>query len=159
MKKFELLILALVLVLVVSSLHSCRENIKASVLTEAPSAINQVYQQDTLVNLVFNNSVVPIEKSVAIENYFQFMDSLVKTYDTLTSYQLTEHLLVRANSWIIDTLQNTDYYRNMARDSFVYNPKKMIALPKGNSILIPDSIQAQKLLNTFQNSETPKTYV
>ncbi|TXE16778.1 L,D-transpeptidase [Psychroserpens burtonensis] len=78
------------------------------------------------------------------------MDSIVSKYDSLTSYELTEHHLVRANPWIINTLQNTDYYKMMERDSFVYNQKKMIALPKGNLILIPDSIQAKNLLKAFQ---------
>ncbi|WP_051229681.1 L,D-transpeptidase [Psychroserpens burtonensis] len=78
------------------------------------------------------------------------MDSIVSKYDSLTSYELTEHHLVRANPWIINTLQNTDYYKMMERDSFVYNQKKMIALSKGNLILIPDSIQAKNLLKAFQ---------
>jgi L,D-transpeptidase ErfK/SrfK len=59
---------------------------------------------------------------------------------------------VRANPWIIDTLQNTDYYRVMAKDSFVYNQKKMIALPKGNQLIIPDSIQAKKIVDAFEKT-------
>jgi L,D-transpeptidase ErfK/SrfK len=79
------------------------------------------------------------------------MDSLVRKYDRLTPYRLTEHLIVRHNLWIIDTLQNTDYYRMKARDSFVYNQKKMIALPAGNFIKIPDAIEANELLKSFEN--------
>ena len=73
---------------------------------------------------------IKIQKSVNLENYFEYLDSIVIKYDSLTAYDLSEHLLVRANPWIIDTLQNTDYYRMMARDSFVYNQKKLIVLPK-----------------------------
>jgi L,D-transpeptidase ErfK/SrfK len=95
---------------------------------------------------------VEIDKNVRIENYFQYLDSIVFKYDSLTSYELSEHLLVRANLWIIDTLQNTDYYRMMAKDSFVYTQKKMIALPKGNHLMIPDSIQAKNIVDSFDKT-------
>ena len=95
---------------------------------------------------------IKISHDVIIENYFQFLDSIIKKHDSITPYDLTEHLLVRTNAWIIDTLQNTDYYRMKARDSFVYNQKKMIVLPKGAIITIPDSTKAIKLLNLFKNT-------
>ncbi|WP_246143013.1 L,D-transpeptidase [Tenacibaculum adriaticum] len=87
-----------------------------------------------------------------MRNYFQYLDSIVEKYDSLTSYKLTEHLLVRANSWIIDTLQNTDYYRMKARDSFVYNQKDMIVLPKGANLILPDSVLAKKIFDSFQKT-------
>lgn len=96
--------------------------------------------------------VITINRNITIEHYFQYLDSLVKSYDSITPYELTEHLLVRANPWIIDTLQNTDYYRMKARDSFVYDQKKMVALPKGASITIPDVAVANKILDAFQNT-------
>jgi L,D-transpeptidase ErfK/SrfK len=95
---------------------------------------------------------VIVQKEVLIENYFNYLDSIVEKYQPLTTYDLNEHLLIRANPWIIDTLQNTDYYRMMAKDSFIYNQKKMIALPIGNTIVIPDSIQAKKILNSFDST-------
>ena len=95
---------------------------------------------------------VKVKHDVFVENYFEYLDSIVQKFDSLTPYKLTEHLLVRANPWIIDTLQNTDYYRMKARDSFVYDQKKMIALPKGNSITIPNSRIAKSILDAFQNT-------
>jgi len=152
MKKLMLLIFAFVSLLVVLSLNLYRKKIKASALTETTKNLNQVYRHDTMVNLVRLNRFVGIEKAITVENYFQFIDSLVKKYDSLTTYKLTEHLLVRANSWIIDTLQNTDYYRRIVRDSFIYNQKTMIVLPEGNTIVIPDSIHAKKLLSIFKKT-------
>jgi|GEM_PF-4501180 len=67
---------------------------------------------------------IEIKNNVVVESYFKYLDSIIKIYDSFTPYKLTEHLLVRANPWIIDTLKNTDYYRMMVRDSFVYNQKK-----------------------------------
>ncbi len=40
----------------------------------------------------------------------------------------------------------------MVRDSFVYDQKKMIILPKGTIIIIPDSINAEKLLKSFDHT-------
>lgn len=95
---------------------------------------------------------IKIDNNITIENYFFYLDSLVKKYDSMTTYILTEHLLIRANPWVIDTLRNTDYYRMKARDSFVYDQKKMIALPKDAILIIPDSITAEKLITSFQNT-------
>jgi L,D-transpeptidase ErfK/SrfK len=140
------LICTFVLLLLVVSINSCRKNTNASSLTIKTKVLNQVYLQDSMVKLVL------INKAITVENYFPFMDSLVRRHDSLTPYRLSEHLLVRANPWILDTLQNTDYYRMIARDSFVYNQKKMIVLPKGASIIIPNSIAAQHILNSFNNT-------
>lgn len=111
---------------------------------------DKVLNQELVKKIKLNK--VLINKSITIENYFQFIDSIVKKYDSLTSYKLTEHVLVRANHWIIDTLQNTDYYRRIAKDTFVYNQKKMVALPKGSALIIPDYALATKIQNAFKNT-------
>lgn len=110
----------------------------------------KVLNQDLVKKIKLNN--VLVSKSITVENYFQFIDSIVKKYDPLTSYTLTEHVLVRANPWIIDTLQNTDYYRRIAKDSFVYNQKKMVALPIGSTLIIPDYALATRIQNAFKNT-------
>ncbi|RAV28915.1 L,D-transpeptidase [Sinomicrobium soli] len=92
----------------------------------------------------------PVLRDITIGDYFNYMDSLADRYRT--GYPLTEHLLVRANPRIIDSLADTDYYRQMARDSFVYDQKKMIALHRGDSLLIPDSMTVNHLLKVFANT-------
>ncbi len=77
---------------------------------------------------VITGSWIRITQDITIGQYFDYMDSLVNLYDSLVPYPLSEHLLVRANPWIIDTLANTDYYRMMARDSFVYDQRKLLVL-------------------------------
>ncbi|MDF4204268.1 L,D-transpeptidase [Maribacter sp. SA7] len=96
---------------------------------------------------------IKVLKNIKVGSYFQFMDSVVSKYDTLVPYSLTEHLLVRNNPWIIDTLAHTDYYRMMARDSFVYDQKQMIVLPKGSKLIVPDSLVACKILEEFATTE------
>jgi L,D-transpeptidase ErfK/SrfK len=106
-------------------------------------------------NVLLNDpkpSSILVDRNITIGEYFHFLDSVVKAYDSLMPYTLTEHLLVRANPWIIDTLQNTDYYRMMARDSFVYDQKKMIVLKIGSKIIIPDTIKAFQILQSFQKT-------
>ncbi|MFC4634597.1 L,D-transpeptidase [Dokdonia ponticola] len=102
------------------------------------------------------DSTMPIlvKKDVRVKGYFKFIDSLVIRYDTLTSYSLTEHLLVRANPWIIDTLQNTDYYRMKAKDSLVYDQKEMIILKAGSMLEVPAFAKAEKLISSLE-----KTYI
>ncbi len=90
-----------------------------------------------------------VNDTVRIEHYFSYMDSLVTVYDSLTHYPLSEHILVKSNSWIIDTLSNTDYYRMMQRDSFVYDQRKMIVLRPKDSIFIPVSLAAYSIIEAF----------
>ncbi len=96
---------------------------------------------------------VPVIKNIRVREYFEYMDSLVTKYDSLVPYPLSEHLLVRNNPWIMDTLANTDYYRMIVKDSFVYDQRKMIVLPKGNVLKIPDSLSACRMLEDFGNTE------
>lgn len=112
---------------------------------------SQVMSNKVLLNSGIENSFF-VNHDITVENYFPYLDSIVKNYDSLTSYKLTEHLLVRANPWIIERLKNTDYYIMKERDSFVYNQKEMIVLPKGSTIVIPDDHTATKILNAFNNT-------
>lgn len=90
--------------------------------------------------------VVPVSRQVTVGQFFKYVDSLVGQYDTLTPYQLTEHLLVRANPWIIDTLENTDYYRQTERGNFVFDQRKMTVLRPGDTLRLPGEKTAAALL-------------
>jgi L,D-transpeptidase ErfK/SrfK len=92
---------------------------------------------------------VLVNDTIRIERYFSYMDSLVTAYDSLTQYPLSEHLLVKSNSWIIDTLANTDYYRMVQRDSFVYDQRKMIVIKPDDSIIIPNPIEAYSIIEAI----------
>ena len=91
-------------------------------------------------------AAIVVPRNIAIDAYFPFMDSLIARYDTLTPYPLSEYLLVRANAWIIDTLENTDYYRQMARGQFVYDQRKMTVLKAGDTLYLPGPATAAALL-------------
>ncbi|NNL34161.1 MAG: L,D-transpeptidase [Flavobacteriaceae bacterium] len=142
----RLLLHIFIFTLVMAAINLCALNSNASRFNFKTETTSRFYQKDTLKGKIL------IEKDIIIENYFQFIDSIVNKYDALTPYKLSEHLLVRANAWIIDTLQNTDYYRRIAKDSFVYNQKKMIALPKGSMLIVPNSEVAHEIQNSFKNT-------
>ncbi|MCK0192046.1 L,D-transpeptidase [Arenibacter sp. F20364] len=93
-----------------------------------------------------------VDRDIRVANYFDYMDALVKQYDSLVPYSLSEHVLVHANPWIMDTLANTDYYRQMAKDSFVYDQRKMIVLRANDSLLIPDTEMGKQLITDMENT-------
>jgi len=96
--------------------------------------------------------IVLLEKDICVSDYFPFMDSITLAYDSIVSYPMSEHLLVHANQWIIDTLANTDYYRMILRDSFVYDQGQCVVLKIGDTLKIPDSLQAGRILKNFENT-------
>ena len=122
--------------------------------SQKPTYFKSIEKENRHMSYTYSESTysVRITNDVLIENYFEYIDSIIKKYDSLTPYTLSEHLIIRANSWVIDTLKHTDYYYMKARDSFIYNQKKMIALPKGSSLIIPDYTTSQKLLKSFQDT-------
>lgn len=97
-------------------------------------------------------NIILVLKNIKVKNYFNYIDSIVNQHNLNANYTITEHILVRANHWIIDTLSDTDYYRMIKKDSFVYNQKEMIVLPKGSHILIPDSSATSSILNSMNKT-------
>ncbi|MBI1288795.1 MAG: L,D-transpeptidase family protein [Flavobacteriales bacterium] len=92
------------------------------------------------------------QKDVLMKNYFHVMDSLVARYDTIYNWPITEHLLIRTNPWVIDTLANTDYYTQKARGIFIEDQKEMVILPKGSVLMIPDSLMSDSISERLKNT-------
>jgi len=95
-------------------------------------------------------TVVP--EDVPIKSYFKFLNKIVAAYDTLLPYPLSEHLLVRANDWIIDSLQHTDYYRRKEIGDTVLLQPDLIVLHRGDTLFFPDSIAALSLIDKIYNT-------
>lgn len=132
------IIVGVVLLIIKSSSHFQIPEVEPAIETNMISA-------DTVKSIL-------IAKDIPIKDYFQFIDSLVTHYDSITNYPLSEHLLVRANPWIIDTLQNTDYYIMKARDSFIYDQKEMIVLKVGSTLEIPSFVKAEKIKSSLKQT-------
>ena len=73
------------------------------------------------------------------------MESVTRAFDSILPYRLTEHILVRSNPFVIDTLMNTDYYRMKARKVFIFDQKQLIALRRGTMLNIPSLAAVNKL--------------
>lgn len=89
---------------------------------------------------------IAIQEDISLRIYFDYIDSLVCQYDSLLPYSLDEHLLVRANDWIIDTLANTDYYTRMEKGQFVYDQRELVILKKGDTLQVPNVETAANLI-------------
>jgi len=115
---------------------------------------NEITVNSKLKDTIFTtkNDTILVERDIKIKSYFKYMDSIVNVYDSLKDYKLTEHLLVRANPWILDSLKNTDYYKMMKKDSFVYDQKELIVLHKGSRLIIPNEKFADSMLNSFSKT-------
>lgn len=92
---------------------------------------------------------IPIEmivnKDVPIRSYFKWMDSIVAEHNQTHNYPIDEYIIVHNNNWIIDTLAHTDYYYLMDKGIFNEDSQSLLALKKDQVLLIPDSIQTQKI--------------
>ncbi|MCC6410781.1 MAG: L,D-transpeptidase [Saprospiraceae bacterium] len=95
---------------------------------------------------------IPVTEDVRIASYFTFIDALVAKYDTLAPYKLTEHLLVRANPWLIDSLAATDYYLQMAKGNYVHEQRQTIVLHAGDTLQVPGPLQAARILEAMNNT-------
>lgn len=103
---------------------------------------------DTIPDRLF--TVVP--EDISIKAYFKFLNRIIARYDTLVPYPLSEHLLVRANAWIIDTLENTDYYRRKVHgDTLLVQPGATV-LHRGDTLFFPDSLSALSLLDKMKHT-------
>ncbi len=93
-----------------------------------------------------------LSREVTIRDYFATLDRLVPWLDSFAPYPLTEHLLVHANPWIIDTLAATDYYRRMhERGEFVFDQKQLLVLRPGDALQLPDTATARRLQERIDN--------
>ncbi|MEL6658663.1 MAG: hypothetical protein AAFR36_19550 [Bacteroidota bacterium] len=65
------------------------------------------WQAPSIPPLANDEHFVTVAHDVAIADYFEFIDTLVNAWDSMVPHPLDEHLLVWANSWIIDSLAAT----------------------------------------------------
>jgi uncharacterized protein (UPF0297 family) len=103
--------------------------------------------QDTLPPIAqppFDTVIVPYDVNIGC--LFYFLDTLVAHYDTLVPYEMSEHLLVRANQWVIDSLENTDYYRLKEKGIFNYDNRLLVVMHEGDTLFIPNEADARALL-------------
>ncbi|MEZ4416651.1 MAG: L,D-transpeptidase [Gemmatimonadota bacterium] len=89
--------------------------------------------------------LIAIERDVPIREYFEYMDTLLADAEARVPFPVDEHLLVRANPWLIERLMDTDYYRMMERGEFSPDPQALLALRAGDTLALPTVAQADSL--------------
>jgi L,D-transpeptidase ErfK/SrfK len=90
--------------------------------------------------------------TVKIEDYFKVMESLVRQYSSMLTYPVSEHLIIRKNPWVIDSLAATDYYRLKERGIISLDPKKLPIFTPGQFLVIPDSLAVDSLNSVFKQT-------
>lgn len=141
-------VIKICIIISIFSLTACREPVEEPVVLPGNTAFPGVLDIPEQEEIPFDTVIIPYD--IQMNCYFNYMDSLVAKYDTLVNYTLSEHLIVRANPWIIDTLEHTDYYYMMTHDSFVYDQRDLVILRKNDTIFIPNERQAQQLTDYQQ---------
>lgn len=96
--------------------------------------------------------LIVVNQPVSIRNYFKFMDGLVRQYAGSVPYPLNEHMVVRANPWLIDSLACTDYYLQLERGNFVYDQRQMVVLKAGDTLRLPGPVTAATLAEQIKNT-------
>ncbi len=96
--------------------------------------------------------VVVVQHDITVKKYFAFMDSIVARYDTLPGHILSEHILVRVNPRIIDTLASFDYYKLIEQGIFIYDQRDLVVLHQGDSIRIPDASEIAEIQDRLNHT-------
>lgn len=101
-----------------------------------------------------------VNEDVPIRSYFKWMDSIVAEHNQNHNYLIDEYIIVHHNKWIMDTLANTDYYYLMDKGIFNEDSQTLIALQKNQVLVIPDSLETEKLkkqlVNTYLEINIPE---
>jgi hypothetical protein len=86
-----------------------------------------------------------VEEEVKLGDYLGFMDSLTVQYVGLEADTMTEHWIVWANPWMVDSLAATDYYSLKEKGIICKDPLALSILRPGDSLLIPNQAYIEAL--------------
>jgi hypothetical protein len=153
MKHFNLFTALLFAVL----LFSCKPKEAAETITHSEEIFTTT---DTVVESIDTIESTPfyyafadtVPENLAIKKYYVYIDSLVCKYQQFLNYPISEHIIVRANPWIIDTLAALDYYLAKQQGRSILRQDTFTILKKGDLILIPDSAAAAAIEDTLLNT-------
>ena len=129
------------LALIFFGVSACK---KAAPKTEVPQQEQQQQQAAVVEKTWLYAAVAP--EDIKVKMYVRFMDSLAKAYDSLVPYDLTHHIIARHNTWLIDSLENTDFYYRNERGQFVYDQKELLVVKKGDTLYMPTDTVAKALI-------------
>ncbi len=89
--------------------------------------------------------LVEVDEKVLLKDYFAFIDTLCVQWSRTHPYLLTDYHLVHANPWILNRLENTDYYLLKEKGIIKQKLQSITIFRPGDRIKIPDSTQIQQI--------------
>jgi hypothetical protein len=140
-------ILIFIFSLGVLTIFSCREKVAETEM------INDEWLKDSIEMAVSIEEKIDITGAEYVEltaditagDYYHWINFWVDSINRRTPHFIDEYILVHANSWIIDSLRNTDYYYLKEKGIKSLDPKLERIAEKGRKLLIPDSLKAAKI--------------
>ncbi len=94
-------------------------------------------------------AIYQFKDTMKIGDYFKVMEDLVHYYDSILTYPITEHLIIRNNPWVMDSLAASDYYLLKERGITSLDPKELPIFTPGQFLIIPDSVTVDSLKRVF----------
>lgn len=135
---------------------SCRQKevVETTITIEKDIDSIATYEDvDSIVSLPLRYVFVDtVPENFSIRKYYAYIDSVVCKYQLLLDYHISEHIIVRANPWIIDTLAVLDYYAAKAQGRNILRQDTFTILKKGDLLLIPDSAFAAAIEDTLHHT-------
>lgn len=97
-------------------------------------------------------TVYVFKDTVKIKDYFIEIAGIVEKYDSIFTHQISEHLIIRNNPWVIDSLAATDYYLLKKLGITSLDPKELTIFEPGEYLVIPDSLAVDSLNRLFEET-------
>ena len=98
------------------------------------------------------SDLITVKRNVPLQSYFRWMDSVLVEINESESHYVDEYTLVHANSWIIDTLRNTDYYHLFDQGVHTSILDTITVIRKGQQLLIPDLLETIRIQDDLSNT-------
>lgn len=133
----------LIIVLIGIGLLSCCYWPQGDVLYDENQVL--VLAIDTNIPLGDSIQFMELKKDVWVSNYFESVDSICRSIDSLFGIELNEYELTHANRWIVDTLMSFDYYRARTHGKIILDQKACCVMHKGDCLLVPDAKHLQTI--------------
>ena len=92
---------------------------------------------------------VSVDRDVTLGQYFEYLRELTASHPQLADSAIGEHLLIRANPWVVDALVGTDYYLLKSRGITSLDPQAEIVLRAGDSLRIPGPETTDSILGAM----------
>jgi hypothetical protein len=101
-----------------------------------------------------------VETDIIVKDYHKWIAETIAGLNENRNYEIDEYILVHANSWIIDSLRNTDYYYLKELGIISKDPTAVTLITAGRQLIVPDSATTTKikldLKNTYLDLNIPE---